>query len=293
MSQTIEPRSSEHVLVVDGRRIAYDVIGEGQPVFFFHGSPASRLEARLVAAPAAAQGVQLIAPDRPGIGGSDPQSGRRLMDWPPIVEAISRELAIDRFSVIGYSTGALYAYACAHALADRIFSVTVVSGTGTPDLMRGWNAGWLTLLASRTIPGLGNALFGSVAARARRDPAGFQIPGIAPVDRLALNEPATRQLFMQSFTEAFRRGAEGVVEDQVLITRPWGFDPSSIGVPTMLWHGSADRTVPARVAKAMADRIPSGILREVEGEGHISLLAHRADEIFAGLIPRPAGSAAV
>ncbi len=213
------------------------------------------------------------------------------MDWPPIVDALSRELAIDRFSVIGYSTGALYAYACAHALADRILSATVVSGTGMPDLMRGWNAGWLTLLASRTIPGLGNALFGSVAARAQRDPNGFQIPGIGPVDRLALNEPATRQLFMQSFTEAFRRGAEGVVEDQVLITRPWGFAPSSFRVPTMLWHGSADRTVPSRVAMAMANRIPGGILREVEGEGHISLLAHRAGEIFAGLIPRPVGAA--
>lgn len=279
--------------MLDGRRIVYDVIGEGQPVFFFHGSPASRLEARLVAVAAAATGVQLIAPDRPGIGGSDPQSGRCLMDWPPIVEAISRELAIDRFSVIGYSTGALYAYASAHELSDRIFSATVVSGTGMPDLMRGWNAGWLTLLASRTIPGLGNALFGSVAARARRDPTGFQIPGVAPVDRLALSARATRKLFMQSFSEAFRRGTEGVVEDQVLITRPWGFDPSSIRVPIMLWHGSADRTVPAKVAMAMANRIPGGILREVEGEGHVSLLANRAGEIFAGLIPRPASSASV
>jgi pimeloyl-ACP methyl ester carboxylesterase len=291
MSQTIEPRATEHVLAVDGRRVSYSVIGEGQPAFFFHGSPASRLEARLVAVAAAAKGVQLIAPDRPGVGGSDPQSGRRLMDWPPIVEAISRELAIDRFSVIGYSTGALYAYACAHELADRILSVTVVSGTGTPDLMRGWNAGWLTLLASRTMPGVGNALFGSVAARARQDPIGFQIPGIALVDRLALTEPATRQRFMQSFTEAFRRGAQGVVEDQVLITRPWGFAPGSIRVPTVLWHGSADRTVPARVAMAMAKRIPGSILREVEGEGHISLLAHRATEIFAGSIPHQVGAA--
>jgi pimeloyl-ACP methyl ester carboxylesterase len=271
------------VLLVDGRQVAYDVIGEGEPIFFFHGSPASRLEARSLAAAAAAAGVQLIAPDRPGIGGSDLQRGRRLMDWPPIVDALCREIAIDRFSVIGYSTGALYAYACAHALADRIVSVTVISGAGTPDLMRGWNAGWLTLLASRTIPGVGTTLFSSVAARARRDPDGFQIPGLGPTDRAVLNEPGNRQLFIESFNEAFRQGPEGVVEDQVLITRPWGFDPSSIQVPITLWHGAEDRTVPARVAMAIAKRLPYGTLRVLEGEGHVSLVVHRAREIFGGL----------
>jgi hypothetical protein len=42
---------------------------------------------------------------------------------------------------------------------------------------------------------------------------------------------------------------------------------------------------------AMANRIHGGILREVEDEGHVSLLAHRAGEVFAGLISRQVGAA--
>lgn len=288
MSEQLLTRSvsSPGVLVVDGRRIAYEMFGEGEPVFFFHGSPASRLEARMFAGAAVAARLRLIAPDRPGIGESEPQPGRRLLDWPPIVDALSRELGLDRFSVIGYSTGALYAYACASALGDRIVSATVISGTGTPDLMRGWNAGWLTLLASRSIPGLGKLFFGTVANRARRDPNGFEIPGIGPADRAVLNQPAPRRAFLDSFTEAFHQGVDGVVEDQVLVTRPWGFTLDSIRGPVVLWHGAADHTVPPQVAKAMSARIRGSVLRLVEGEGHISLVVNRETDIIAGLAPR-------
>jgi pimeloyl-ACP methyl ester carboxylesterase len=281
MSDAITTSPASHISVVAGRRIAYEILGEGTPVFFFHGSPSSRLEGRSLATAASAAGFRLIALDRPGMGASDPQPGRRLIDWPPIVEALSRELSIERFSVIGYSTGALYAHACAFALPDRVLSSTIISGTGTPELMRGWNLGWLTLLASRAVPSLGRSMFGSVAARARRDPDTFEIPGVAPVDRDALKDPENRRMFLASFAEAFAQGADGVVQDQVLVTQPWGFDVSAIRVPTVFWHGTADRTVPARVATAMSARIPQSAARLLEGEGHVSLLLSRAREIFS------------
>lgn len=52
----------------DGRRLGYAQYGrpDGQPVFYFHGHPGSRLEARLADQAAAAAGVRVIAVDRPG-----------------------------------------------------------------------------------------------------------------------------------------------------------------------------------------------------------------------------------
>ena len=47
----------------DGRLLGYAVYGdpEGQPVFYFHGFPGSRLEAQLADGVAARLGVRLIA----------------------------------------------------------------------------------------------------------------------------------------------------------------------------------------------------------------------------------------
>jgi pimeloyl-ACP methyl ester carboxylesterase len=268
-----------------GQRLSFQGFGDpnGYPVFFFHGSPASRLEAEFLDEAAAKAGLRLVAPDRPGMGRSDPQPGRKLQDWPPQVEAIAAGLGLGRFSVMGFSTGALYVYACARALPDRIDGAVVVSGTGPPELMRGFNPGWLTLMAARTLPPLGNLLFGSVAARARRDPDGFEVPGLGRIDRAVLAEPRSRRLFLKSFGEAFRTGTEGVVQDQVLVTREWGFSPEEVMVPVVLWHGKDDRTVPSEVAVRMAARLPGGRARVLEGEGHISLLVRHGEEALAEL----------
>jgi pimeloyl-ACP methyl ester carboxylesterase len=161
-----------------GRRIAFQIFGDpgGRPVFFFHGSPASRLEGDFLDAPAAAHHIRLIAVDRPGMGCSDPQPGRRLLDWPSDVSAVARELRVSRFLVMGFSTGALYVYACAKAMPDRLDGAVIVSGTGPPSLMRGFNAGWLTLMAARALPAAGRWMFGSVARRAEEDPVALCRP---------------------------------------------------------------------------------------------------------------------
>ena len=71
------------VRLPDGRWLAYAEFGapDGRPVFVFHGVPGSRLlmdDDR----PIADAGLRMIAVDRPGIGRSDPQRGRRMLDWP-------------------------------------------------------------------------------------------------------------------------------------------------------------------------------------------------------------------
>jgi pimeloyl-ACP methyl ester carboxylesterase len=291
-TQRIVDEDVQTVDVGGGRRIAFQTFGDprGRPVFFFHGSPASRLEGAFLDAPAAVHHIRLIAIDRPGMGCSDPQPGRRLLDWPSDINAVASELHLNRFMVMGFSTGALYVYACAKAMPDRLDGAIVVSGTGPPSLMRGFNAGWLTLMAARAVPPAGRWMFGSIARRAETDPAGFIPPGLAQVDRGALRDGEPRQRFLSSFLEAYRNGSGGVVDDQVLVTRPWGFDLEEVQTPVSLWHGTEDQTVPSRVAVAVAQSLRQGRLNLQHGEGHVSLLVNHGDRILASLAAEVASS---
>ena len=72
-------------------------------------------------------GVRLIAVDRPGVGDSSFQPGRRLSDWPAEVCALADALGLERFSVLGYSGGGPYAAVCAAMLPERLQAAGMVS----------------------------------------------------------------------------------------------------------------------------------------------------------------------
>src|SRR5439155_19171014 len=104
----------------DGRRLAYAEWGvsDGFPVFYFHGTPHSRLWCPDEAATRSAN-VRLIAPDRPGIGLSDVKAARSYGDYPSDVVSLADALGIERFAVVGWSSGGADAGACAALLAER------------------------------------------------------------------------------------------------------------------------------------------------------------------------------
>jgi pimeloyl-ACP methyl ester carboxylesterase len=95
----------------DGRSLAYSEYGSptGKPIIYCHGAPSSRVEGDLMvsATTAAALGVRVIIPDRPGIGRSGFQPGRRIIDWPGDVLALAETLGLHSFAVLGSSGGAV------------------------------------------------------------------------------------------------------------------------------------------------------------------------------------------
>ena len=123
------------VLPKDGRRFGLSEFGapKGKPLFYFHGFPGSRLEARLVHEQACRQQIRLIAVDRPGYGQSAYQPGRRLAHWPRDIAAIADTLKLDRFSVLGVSGGAPYAAACARFMPERLITTGIVCGLAPLD----------------------------------------------------------------------------------------------------------------------------------------------------------------
>ena len=62
-----------NITLRDGRQMAYAEYGDpqGKPIFFFHGTPGSRLFHHPDASLAASAGARMIAVDRAGFGRSD------------------------------------------------------------------------------------------------------------------------------------------------------------------------------------------------------------------------------
>ncbi len=80
--------NSKTIQLQDGLIVGYTEYGSphGKALFYFHGHPGSRFEAKFLAEPAAKANIWLIGMDRPGMGLSTYQAGRRLLDWPEDVQ---------------------------------------------------------------------------------------------------------------------------------------------------------------------------------------------------------------
>jgi pimeloyl-ACP methyl ester carboxylesterase len=269
--------------------IAVEVVGEpaAAPVLFCHGLADSRLSARLFAPVAGELGLRIVAPDRPGTGGTDPRRLGRLVDWVQDAALVLDATAAGPAALLGVSGGGPFAAACAAAIPGRVRSLTLVSALGLPGWpTRGMAPGErLSLEIARRAPAFGGWFLGRLAGLGRRSPRLFlristsEMPG---TDRQALDQPGSRDAFLANYLEAFRRGDGGVAQDLRVLTRPWGFELASVKVPTSIHHGDADNTVPPQHARLFAEAIPGARLKLHPGLGHFSIF-DATREILAAL----------
>jgi pimeloyl-ACP methyl ester carboxylesterase len=272
----------------DGSVIALEIVGEHEatPVLFCHGLADSRLSANWLRKPAAELGLRVIAPDRPGTGGTDQRRLRRLADWAEEARLILDALQVEAAVVLGVSGGGSYAAACAARIPDRVRSLMLVSPLGLPGWpTRGMATGErLSLEVARRAPGFGGWFLGRLDALARRSPRQFlrlAKTAMPDIDRRALEHDDVRESFLTSYAEAFRRGTWGVAQDLRVLARPWGFDLGSIKAPTVIHHGDADLTVPLLHSQLFARAIPGARLKVHPGDGHFSILSAGSDLLAA------------
>lgn len=69
-------------------------------MFFFHGLPACRIEGAYFHQLGLKHGARIIALDRPGLGLSSPQPGRKLLDYPRDVERLVEHLGVEEYAVM-------------------------------------------------------------------------------------------------------------------------------------------------------------------------------------------------
>jgi pimeloyl-ACP methyl ester carboxylesterase len=258
----------------DGRSLAYTDCGapDGPLVVYFHGAPTSRLDLIGFEESFSAFGVRVISPDRPGYGRSSPRPGRGFNDWPHDVAALADHLGVERFAVMGASSGGPYVVACAALLPERIVGAGVIAGVtdmGWPGAWEGYEVREATLMR-----------IGDEAAAVRwceehygPDGSKFLETGseMAPADMAFLEDEARATGFITTIREAFHQGIGGFAQDITVQGRPWPFDPSVITAPTQVLHGQADTFVPIAHGRHTADVIPSASLVAFPDHGHLSI----------------------
>lgn len=288
----------------NGGRLAFVEYGSslGEPVFFFHGWPSSRTMAELTDAAARELNVRIISADRPGICDSSFHEGRRLLDWPDVIEQFADHLDIGRFRVLAISGGAPYAYVTGLKMPDRVPAMAIVSGA-VPFADLNDHSGLLPLYRwmiwfYRNQPGFLRASFRLVRPiiswRTSLRVARSFLRTLPQPDAEALRDNAAFNICFESQRRAWRgSGANGVMADAEIYGRPWGFRLEDVNVPVRFWHGKEDRAFSFRVAEETAKRLPNCVTRYVDNEGHFSLPIRHMREILADLIAVNGGCRAV
>ena len=256
--------------------------------------PGSRGLAQAAAPLAAEQGIRLVAPDRPGFGGSTPAPAHGIADWPADHAALLDALGVERAGVLAQSGGTPFALAAAAALPERVGALASIGALAPlaepePRAAAGRQLRIATTLARR-VPWLLRAGLRGAARSARKDPeraARKAVGSLPPADTAVLEDPALWALHVQATAEILGR-PDALAHEMALFARPWGIDLSAIAAPVALWSGACDVVHPTAHSRWLAARLGDAPVAVVPGAATFGMLAIYADALrfAAAAVPR-------
>lgn len=270
----LPPPVKHHVLTLpDHRLLSFGEYGaaRGFPVVYCHGIPGSRYQRHPDESIAARAGARVIVPERPGYGKSSSATAPgTVADWAEDLVVLADHLALERFALAGVSGGVPYALAGAHRLRGRVTRLALVSGVA-PDLLahRLTPASRLTLHLARR--GTAHAWLALPALFAAGTPHGYRRLWMWRAhgrDRSILGRPDVARIITEDVSAALTQGTAGLCRDLHCISRDWAFPLHQVRVPTAIWHGEADGSVPPSCADALAEALQARLTR-VPGGGHL------------------------
>ena len=260
----------------DGRYLAYHEYGDpdGTPVIFNHGLADSRLIRNPDDAVTASLGVRVIAADQPGVGGSSPHPGRKMVDWGKDMEELVDALGLGTFNVAGHSAGAPHALAIPYRRPDRVGKIVLASPVapldepGMSELMINGDTKLIVKLHHRHRVIKWASKYS--AKKNYHDSPNF-VETIAMDDHsdadTFLSDPALREMFEASFTAGMSQGGEGIFE-MTMALWDWGFKPEDINQHVELFYGDADDILDRQMPQHLGARLPDCTTHVWNGAGH-------------------------
>jgi non-heme chloroperoxidase len=253
---------SMHIKAKDGARLLVRDMGDGPAVILIHGWPLNgdMFEYQMVALLEA--GFRVITYDRRGFGGSSHMAGGydydRFAD--DLADVIAAQ-ALERVSLVGFSMGGgeVARYLSRHG-SGRIERVVLV-GSVVPYLLKD----------ESNPDGVDGSAFDEIKAQIREDRFAF-LQGFAKgfYGVGFMSRPVSQALLDWSFSMAIMANPKATIDCVDAFGRTdFRGDLPAFDVPTLIIHGTQDKTVPIDIsARAAARGIPHAILLEYEGEPH-------------------------
>ena len=281
----------------DGRLLAWAEFGapDGCPVLYCHGTPGSRLEARLAGAAAERLGIRLIAADRPGYGNSTPWAERSPLTVGEDLRQLCDHLALAQCHLLGVSGGGPFACTVAGVLGPRVIALGLICPVGP---LRGYPVGGLPLFPWRGMSAWNRwprparrVAVAPLFALLRRLPLRFLrklTRQLGESDRATLADPAIADQLADSMRTALQPGSHGFLDDLTAFTSRWDASLAALRCPVLLWHGLDDQLVPPCLGKRLCAQIDNCRLHLVPGEGHYSLPIRHAEALLGELTRWPA-----
>lgn len=261
---------TRRIVLRDGRIAEWHEFGEIENpqtvALYCHGTPGSGREAQIFDWVAREKKILLIAPDRPGFGGSTLMPHRTVQDWAADAAEILDALQITQCLVLGYSGGTPYALACATAFPQKVSALGLIAPY-TPE------EGVFALVEERSIP---------VMMRLQ-----YLLRNnlLLPLSRRLLHIRAKRaraiESFIHSHSHAFEHSFRGAIQDYTAIYGEWGIPPEQARkhFSTVVWVGERDQVISQEGAYAQGQEL-NATVRSFPGRGHASLFTQHAEEIL-------------
>jgi pimeloyl-ACP methyl ester carboxylesterase len=242
--------------------------GTAPPMLLIHGLGDEADTWRHLMPPLSAD-RRVVALDLPGFGRSDkPERPYTIRFFQNIVIELLDTLAVQRATLIGHSLGAVIAHSVALNYSERVERLILIDGSL---VARSQKIDLATMLF--LIPGLGEWLYN----RLRRDPqAAYRtlapyygcLDELPAADRTFLFERVNERVWSdgqrRAFFSTFRNLARWLPDQQ----RDLASRLSTLGVPTLVVWGEADRINSIENGRALAELQPAARLVVVPDAGH-------------------------
>ncbi|WP_405373915.1 MULTISPECIES: alpha/beta fold hydrolase [unclassified Microbacterium] len=249
--------------------------GKERPVLLWHhGSPQTGAVLPPVAEAAAAAGMDVVSVTRPAYGGAPREVYRDVRSVAAGLERVFEALELHDVISVGASGGGPHALACAAVLPSRVAGVITLAGLAP---FRPGDETWFDGMIDPS--GLRAGIEGLEARTTHAEVDRFDPESFVAADYRALE--TTWASLGDDVAASAEWGGEGLIDDDIAFTRPWGFDLGNVTTPVVVMHGDLDRVVPPSHGRALADGLRDARLITVADAGHIAILEHLPEAITA------------